>query len=333
MYVVATVHRGEHTHTHAHTHTEWLSEGNATSTQLCSAFRVLLVAASAVGLGRVQLPRQSSDEEKRREEEDDREERSERVSRETEERERERERSSTRRVHGSGLRTQDMDLTARLVYPSLSLSSAHFPLSFANSLRTNLRPALHPVSLSSLHHSNRIESNRPERGRVNPTIEIDLSSPDEGEIPIFARSFFLQFPVSSFQFQGGWTRARGLLQEEAVRRSSPTRLLTSVNVTAGGSPRGQLATRTRVKEPCCWRESPKLEMWSRKWKRGLNEAFDRFLRSCSPLSDEWNCEKTNRRWSEQGDVFSQGGRRRLLQKNIDQGTRSEEWSVITLCEE
>ena len=57
----------------------------------------MLVAASAVGLGRVQLPRQSNDEEKRRDEEDDREERFERVSRETEERERERER---KREHG-----------------------------------------------------------------------------------------------------------------------------------------------------------------------------------------------------------------------------------------
>lgn len=32
----------------------------------CASLRVLLVAASAVGLGRVQLPRQSSDEEEKK---------------------------------------------------------------------------------------------------------------------------------------------------------------------------------------------------------------------------------------------------------------------------
>lgn len=62
----------------------------------CASLRVLLVAASAVGLGRVQLPRQSSDEEEKK----------------TSERERGRGRG-----RGRGLGTQDMDLTARLSVP------------------------------------------------------------------------------------------------------------------------------------------------------------------------------------------------------------------------
>ena len=209
MYVVATVHRGEHTHTHAHTQHEWLSEGNATSTQLCSAFRVLLVAASAVGLGRVQLPRQSSDEEKRREEEDDREERSERVSRETEERERERERSSTRRVHGSGLRTQDMDLTARLVYPSRSLSLSLSPPHTSPYLSRTLcerifvlrcTPSLSPLFTTQIE-SNRIDLSVAEWIQRSRSI-FPLPTRERYRFSRGAFSSSFQFPVSSFKEDG-----------------------------------------------------------------------------------------------------------------------------------